>query len=393
MPRKRTTSQPPAANQISIADLQNVLVMQLEDASAIVMLSPALRSFREAVPDAEITLMTSAAGSQVVPLLSRVDHVMIDRAVGRDRPSNRAINPREDVAMIERLRRANFSTALIFSNVSQSPWRAAYACYLAGIPYRVGFTKGMEGPLLSHFLQPLADDAHQVDRNLYLLESIGVPAADSQVRFDIPETVENGAGELLARAGVKPDIPYIVFAPGSEGMISPYAPDHFAAVAHILAAQTGQQLVVVGSQAEAKSMQPVLRVANENLYGNIFSLVEMTTLPELAAIIRRASLTIANPSVSMHLADAFGCPMVILHSDSDKIDRCVPRTSPVRLLRRPGTYPRMDRSDSLSGMNNLDVRPEEVAVAALEMLAEQTYSQADYQGLFGYKIESDLRWR
>src|SRR5215207_9382538 len=67
------SSQYPTVAQIAEADLKHVLILQLDDSSAIVMLSPALRALREALPEAKLTLMTSAAGSQMAPLLPWVD--------------------------------------------------------------------------------------------------------------------------------------------------------------------------------------------------------------------------------------------------------------------------------------------------------------------------------
>ena len=376
------------ANPILKSALQHVLVIQLDDTSAIVMLSPTLRTLREALPHAELTLMTSAAGSQIAPLLPWVDHVMVDQAVGRDDTRHHSINPEEDVAFVERLRQHNFSLALIFTSVSQSPLRAAYACYLAGIPYRVGYAKGVRESVLSHVLLPPADEVHQVDRNLSLLKAIGISGVAQHMELNIPQTIENSASELLAAIGLKPNIPYIVFAPGCTDTLSHYAPHHFATVAHILAAQTEQQLVIVGSPAEAKMIQPVLQVARENLYGNIYSLVEKATLPEVAAIIQHASLTITNNSISMHFADAFGCPMVILHSETEIISRWMPRNASTRLLNRPATCSHCNQVDCPHGINCLDIRPEEVAIAALEMLSEQTYEPVVYKGILGYKIET-----
>ena len=377
------------AGHLSKPDLQHVLAMQLDEASAIVMLSPALRTLREALPRAELTLMTSAAGGQLAPLLPWVDHVLIDQGMGRDVAGNRGINAREEIAFVERLRQNNFSVALIFTSFSQSPLRAAYACYLAGIPYRIGFGKGMNSSILSHLLLPPAEDMHQVDRNLSLLQAIGIAASDRRMELSIPQSIENRASELLGMIGVKPGIPYIVFSPGSESPYNQYDPNHFAAIAHILSAQTDQQLIIVGTSAEARNMQPILQVANENLYGNMYSLVEKTTLPELAAIIRHASLTISNNSVSMQFADVFGCPMLILHSEMDMVNQWKPRNAPAHLLSRPAICSRCNQPDCPNGINCLDVRPEEVAIAALEMLSEQMYKQTDYKGILGYKIESE----
>ena len=383
---KLFTSEQSTANPISKSDLERVLVAHSGDASSIVVLSPVLRALRGALPHAELTLMTSPAGSQIAPLLPWVDQVMVDQALGRDGPENGLINPREEIALIERLRRHDFSIAFIFSSVSQSPMRAAFACYLAGIPYRVGFGQGMSGSLLSHALPP-ADDLHQVERNLSLLSAMGISDADQQMELNIPERVEDRANELMGLAGLKLNVPYIIVAPGSMRTPGEYAPDHFATVARILAAQAEIQLVVVGNSAEARTMQPVLQVAKENLYGNVFSLVEKTTVPELAAIIRQASLTIANHSVSMHMADVFGCPLVVIHSEVDMVNQWMPRHSSARLLSRPAACSHCDQADCQHGMNCLDIRPEEVAIAALEMLSEKTYNQPGYKGIFSYKME------
>jgi ADP-heptose:LPS heptosyltransferase len=375
-------------NQIPKAGLDRVLIMPMGDTGSIVTLSPALRALRDALPQAELTLMTSPAGSQIVPLLPWVDHVIVDHSLGQDGQGSRSINPREEIALIERLRRHDFSIAFIFSSVSQSPMRAAFACYLAGIPYRVGFSKGLIGSMLSHTLPP-ADELHQVERNLSLLSPMGISGADQRMELNIPKPVEDRANELMGRAGLKLDIPYIVVAPGSMQARGEYAPDHFATVARILAAQGEIQLVIVGNSAEARTLHPVLQVAKENLYGNVFSLVEKTTVPELAAIIRQASLTIANHSVSMHLADVFGCPMVVIHSETDLVNHWKPRHSSARLLSRPAVCAKCDHVDCQHGMNCLDIRPEEVAIAALEMLSEKTYNQSDYKGIFSYKMESE----
>ena len=380
-----------AADQISRVELEQVLVMHLGDTGAVVMLSPALRALREALPQAELTLMTSLAGSQITPLLPWVDQVMVDQAVGQAGSGSRSINPREEIALIERLRQHDFSIALIFNSVSQPPTRAAFACYLAGIPYRVAFAKGMGGAVLSHPLPPPADDLHQVDRNLTLLRAIGILEADQRMELNIPENVDDSANELLGMAGLKPNAPYTILAPGSVDGSGQYAAEHFAAVARILAAQADQQLVVVGTSAEAAGMEPVLRVADENLYGNVYSLVEKTTLPELAAIIRQANLTIANHSINMHFADVFGCPMVILHSETDMVSQWMPRNASVRLLSRPAACSVCNQIDCSHGINCLDIRPEEVAIAALEMLAEQSFShnRPSYKEILGYKIEAE----
>jgi hypothetical protein len=64
---KRFGSESSPANHISTSDPERVLVMQLGGTRAVVMLSPALRALREALPAAELTLMTSETGGRLAP--------------------------------------------------------------------------------------------------------------------------------------------------------------------------------------------------------------------------------------------------------------------------------------------------------------------------------------
>jgi hypothetical protein len=45
-----------------------------------------------------------------------------------------------------------------------------------------------------------------------------------------------------------------------------------------------------------------------------------------------------------------------------------------------------------NGINCLDVRPEEVAIAALEMLSEESYNdKPTYKGILAYQLKSELQ--
>jgi ADP-heptose:LPS heptosyltransferase len=189
----------------------------------------------------------------------------------------------------------------------------------------------------------------------------------------IPDDVQEHANELLYSAHVNPHMPFIVLAPGASCSARRYDSLRFAEVTRILAAQTELHLVIVGDSCERESLNPVLQVAEENLYGNLHSLVGKTSVPELAAIIRQASLTIAHNSAPMHIADAFGCPMVILYSGTDLISQWMPRHAPARLLCRPVFCSPCYNYICPFEMQCLDIRPEEVAIAALEMLEERVF--------------------
>ena len=365
----------PLTAEILNGNVARVLAMSPENIGDVIMMEPALRTLREELPEAEITLMTSSGASEVAAMIPWVDNVLVYEALSQDAPYKDLSDARLEVNFIQRLQERRFSLAVIFTSFSQASSRAALACYVAGIPRRIGFSKELGQGVLSHFSPSPTDETHQVDRNLKLLETIGIYAQNIRPELYVPENVQERANELLYSVHIRPHMPFIVLAPGASCSARRYDPVRFAEATRILAAQTELPLVIAGNEHELESLQPILQVAAENLYGNVHSLVGKTSVPELAAIIRQASLTIAHNSAPMHIADAFGCPMVILYSGTDLVSQWMPRHAPARLLCHPVFCSPCYNFICPFDMQCLDIRPEEVAIAALEMLDEQVFKR------------------
>src|SRR5688500_10385239 len=151
-----------------------------------------------------------------VPLLPCADDVLVWLAVWQDAIASMALDPQRELDLIGRLRDAAFDAAIIFTSFSQSVYPPAYVCYLAGIPIRAGQAHDFGGSLLTHRVIPKADSAHQVDRNLHIIESLGFQAAGRHLELRIPEAAQGSARQILRSRGVDPAGPYIVLAPGAS---------------------------------------------------------------------------------------------------------------------------------------------------------------------------------
>ncbi|HEX6304168.1 MAG TPA: glycosyltransferase family 9 protein [Anaerolineales bacterium] len=350
-------------------NLKRVLVVRLDNIGDIVMLSPALRSLRNYLPESEITMLASPAGSQVAPLLPWVNDVIVWKAIWQEISANPTLNPERERSLVERLEAHDFEAVIIFTSFSQSPYPPAYACYLAGIPIRLGHSKEFGGGLLSHCPEPLPDAAHQVDRNLALLGEAGIPVGSADLELNIPPEFREKASQILETVGLGPDAPFVLLAPGASCSARRYDPGRFASVVRILATQTDLPQVIVGSPTEAGLLEPLTALAHQCGLGQVKSVVGLTSVPELAALIKRASLVIANNSASLHIADAFGRPMVILYSGTELESQWRPRHAPARLLRRYTPCSPCYAFECPYAMQCLDIPPEEVASTALELLA------------------------
>lgn len=348
--------------------VRRILAVRLDNIGDVIMLGPALRALRDNLPAARITLMASPSGNQTAPLLPWVDDVIVWRAVWQDVSGDLPLDPARELELVATLKKNQFDAAIVFTSFSQSPYPPAYACYLAGIPIRLGHSKEFGGSLLTHWFKPPPKSGHQVDRNLALLEQAGFTVQNRELELHVLPEVQARAELLLQEVGVAPTTPFILLAPGASCAARRYDLQRYAVVARSLSAEAGLPLVIAGSGREFETLQSVISIADQE---SVISLVGRTSVPELAAIVRRASLVLANNSACLHLADAFQRPMVITYSGTEHESQWRPRSSPARLLRRDTLCSPCYNFNCPYGMECLDISPEEVVQAALDLLFER----------------------
>ena len=337
--------------------------MRLDNIGDVVMLGPALKCLRQHHPLARITLMVSPAGSKVAPMLPWIDDILVHRPIWQDINGSISFDPDREWKLINTVKQGDFDAAFIFTSFSQSPHPPAFICRMAGIPLRFGQSKETGDGALTHcFLSP-PDEIHQVDRNLYLLESAGMEAGRRDLELRLPEEADQNAKAALHRLGIHRSHRFIVAAPGASCPSRRYDIDRFAEALGLLRCRTGMPVVVVGSEREAEMAGQLLRGVGERRDRFIAGPVT-----EMAGVIARGALLIGNNSGPMHIADAVRTPMIILFSGTDQPSQWRPRSAPARLLAQPVACSPCRAFVCSYNMECLDVPPREVADAGIEML-------------------------
>ncbi|MGE5222662.1 MAG: glycosyltransferase family 9 protein [Omnitrophica WOR_2 bacterium] len=349
-------------------NVRRILAVRLDNIGDVVMLSPALRAIKQAMPEAHITLLASPGGSLVAPLIPWIEDVITWRALWQDISGAIQMNPEREQELVSLLHSYQFDAAVIFTSFSQSPYPPAYACYLAGIPLRLGHSNEFGGGVLSHWAKPPDESGHQVDRNLSLLAHIGIENTNRHMELMIPDEAQHSLDQKMLLLGLDPQEPFIALAPGASAAARRYDVKRFAMVVQEISAITGLPQVILGSAGEADKISPVTNLATPD--GPVFSLVGQTSVPELAALIQRASLLVANNSASLHIADAYEKPVVILYSGTEYITQWEPRFSQARILRRETFCSPCYKFQCPYQMECLDIPSEEVSQAVLDLLVE-----------------------
>lgn len=342
--------------------MRRVLVVRLDNVGDVVMTGPSLRALKAAAPAASITLLASPAGGSVAPLLREVDDVIVHRATWQDASGRLALDPGRELGLVEVLAARDFDAAVILTSFSQSPWPPAFVCYLAGIPVRVGMATDFGGSLLTTAAPPSADGTHQVDRNLAVVKALGVAPVGRHLHLDVPDEAAVTADMLLAEIGLSPEQAFVLVAPGASCPTRRYDPGRFAEVACSITREAGLPVVVVGALAEAPAAAPSIAAGARSLVGR-------TDVVQLSAVIRRASVLVANNSGPMHLADGLGTPQVVCFAGTEDEAEFAPRTTRAHLLRRPTSCEPCRLFECPYAHECLDVAPADVAAAALALLA------------------------
>src|SRR2546423_7122222 len=133
----------------------------------------------------------------------------------------------------------------------------------------------------------------------------------------------------------------------------------------IISTRTGVRVVILGN---AKERALASEVAGAIGAPAAVSIAGETDIPQLAAVIARAAVVVANDSGPMHLADALRRPMVIMFSGTELESQWAPRTAPATLLRRPTDCSPCYAFNCPFEMQCLDIPATEVAESALRML-------------------------
>jgi len=265
----------------------------------IVHALPVLTAVRRRYPQARITWVVNHTYE---PLLN--GHPDLDATLAFDRAAARR-SPlaavRNYVRFARVLRRQEFDLVVDL----QGLLRSSLMTLATGAPRRVGLGCAREGATLFYTdVIPVSDPdhTHAVDRCWRVADALGVGDLPKVFHVPLHENAREWANERL---GGFPR-PWLVLGVGARWSTKRWLPAHFAALVRRAQAQFGGTAVFVGSRDEADAASATAR----ELRGRTLDLTGQTTLPQLAALLARADVMIANDTGPLHLAAALGRPVV-----------------------------------------------------------------------------------
>jgi len=264
----------------------NILVKGNNWLGDAVMSLPALRSLRDMMPRARVTVLTKPAFADLYRGAPYVDEVLPHRRGG----------VRDWVTMVRELKKRKFDTALLLPR----SFSAAFLAWSARIPRRIGY--GSARFLTDRPAPP--PKGHRVHAIHHLLTALGDPPAVKAPRLELQADAKDWARERMpgdAWVGINPGATY--------GAAKQWFPDRFIELGKRLSRRA--RLLVVGGPSEAELGEKVAAATGG------LSIAGATSISQLAAAIARCSLFVTNDTGPMHVADAVGVPIVAVFGPTD----------------------------------------------------------------------------
>jgi heptosyltransferase-2 len=271
------------------------------------MTTPAIGAIRQPYPNAHITILATPLVAELFSPHDRIDEVMVYDKKGH----HAGLAGR--LRLARELRARHFDMAILLQNA----FDAALITWLARIPVRLGYRSDGRALLLTHGCPVTRETKrlHHVEYYLAMLANFGIPAATKSLSLLVTAEEEETTTGLLAGAGIDSGDCLIGINPGATyGSAKRWYPDRFAAVADELCQKWGAKAVITGGPAErfiADEIESAMETKSLNLAGR-------TSVRELMALIKRCEFFITNDSGPMHIAAAFGVPLVAIFGPTDQ---------------------------------------------------------------------------
>ncbi|MGH2638852.1 MAG: lipopolysaccharide heptosyltransferase II [Rhabdochlamydiaceae bacterium] len=273
----------------------------------LVMATPVLSDLRKMYPKAHITAMCRTPISDLLREDQDIDELF---CFSKTNQFGRRSDKRD---IIEKLKRGKYDLGILLTHWFSSAWWF----WLGNVKRRLGY-KGNGRSLLLTDKIPLpknVDAQHLVETYKMLLGPLGIPVSKTKPRLFLTEKELSDAKTLLKQLGITSDDTLVGINPGATyGSAKCWLPDRFREVTKRLLKLDHIKIIYFGDQAS----MPLMKEICQDLPSSVINLAGLTSLRELACLIKLCKVLLTNDSGPMHIAAAVGTPVVALFGSTNE---------------------------------------------------------------------------
>jgi len=285
------------------SDFKRILIMRTDRLGDVLLSTPVIAVLREKYPNAYIAMMVAPQAREAVEGNPSLDEVIVlDKAA----PAKGFF---AGFRFIRRIRQKKFDLAIILHPAI----RAHLIAYFSGITRRIGYDRKFPF-LLTDKIKHLKQEGkkHEADYNFDLLKLLGIEEMRKDLFIPISLNSEKWAEDLFKQEGILPEDNLLAIHPGASCPSKIWMPGRFAQVAQELTKLYGFKVLLLAGPGDIASSRKVaqdMRVPFIDLSGKC-------TVNQLACLLKKCKLLIANDSGPVHVASAVGTPVISIFGRS-----------------------------------------------------------------------------
>lgn len=277
----------------------NILILRTDRIGDVVLTIPTIKALRTAYPMAKISILVSNATIDLVRGNPYLDEILIDDS------SDRHKGIFGFWRLVGDLRRKNFDIVFVF----HTKRRTNLACFLAGVPVRVGYCNNKYGFLLNRPIKDVRHHGlkHETELCLDALRFMGVQVKETKILIPVQKEAEIWALDWMSQNGLHPG-QLIAIHPGASDPTRCWPVASFANLITGLVNRYSFKVVLIGGKDSIPLGNEILRLSPPG----VLNLIGQTNVAATSSVLRRCFLLVSNNSGPMHIASGLGIYVIAL---------------------------------------------------------------------------------
>jgi ADP-heptose:LPS heptosyltransferase len=286
--------------------VRRILVVRNDNVGDVLCCTPAIRALRRAFPRAYLAALVVAYSRDAITGNPDLDEVFIYEKAKHRPDQNRMVSLFKQFQVESRLKKKDFD--LVMGLRSSFSWAEGWLVYFTGAPFRLGYDPGVgrnqKFAFFYNLRVPAAPQAHEVERALYLVGTVGVQPAEKNLTVIIPEADRRAAESFLQKMKINPRN-LIGFHLSSRLPANRWSPEKFASLATRLIREDGKTVVLTWGPGDEAKAEEIHTRAGEGAF-----LFPTPTFKRLGAIQQCCRAFVSPDGGAMHFSTAVGTPTV-----------------------------------------------------------------------------------
>ncbi len=281
--------------------MNNFLIIRLSSLGDIIHTLPAFSALRKKFPESKISWVVEEKGKDILDLVPRLDRIITIR------PAGWRIQRKDfwtEISGFKEKSKESDQIALDFQGLIKS----ALLAFLSRAPKRVGFhRRNCREPLASLLyterLRQIPEDIHVIRKNLMLLTCLGIEEKQYEFPLSLSDELQETIQTKLKKIGYDRKKKLILFNVGATWKTKRWFPDRWIRVIQKLERKDLFALLLWGTEEEKQLALEINSQVN-------IPLAPFLSLPEVMALVKKATLLISGDTFALQVACAFSRPVV-----------------------------------------------------------------------------------